>query len=296
MLPQNFQVGRQILNNIAKNSFSAFRFSKKVLKEEKFNNQSESETHLTLIQYQKKLKQCPKPSFAQLCCKKLFSKLELKNCDVTTASDDYLNARRSLNSRIESLMKFMDDQSRSITSDVKSSLESSKAARATQMEKFFKATSGKLDELTRLDVSYGSWMRREALLLNDEIMRSFDALERALAPNAKRMMYMLKNLRNDVSRCVDCAQRNLATCRKHSIPSNLSQCANEKLDESTKKLDQMKEEIRRKLEEIMKFRDTVMKAHEMTAQEVTEVNRKKAAALIKYLERCIAQAKKSRKK
>lgn len=190
----------------------------------------------------------------------------------------------------------MDDQSRSIESDVKSGLESSKAARAIQMEKFFKATAGKLDKLTRLDVSYGSWMRKEALLLNDEIMRSFDALERAIAPNAKRITYMLKNLRNDVSRCVECAQRNLAACRKHNIPANLSECANEKLSESTKQLDQMNEEVRHKLEEIMKFRDTVMKAHEMTAQEVTEVNRMKAAKLVKYLERCIAQAKKSRKK
>lgn len=84
MLPQNFQVGRQILNNIAKNSFSAFRFSKKILKDDKFVDRSESETHLTLIQYQKKLKQCPKPSLAQLCCKKLFSKPELKkvNCEL----------------------------------------------------------------------------------------------------------------------------------------------------------------------------------------------------------------------
>lgn len=78
MLPQNFQVGRQILNNIAKNSFSAFRFSKKILKDDKFINRLESENHLTLVQYQKKLKQCPKPSFAQLCCKKLFSKPKLK--------------------------------------------------------------------------------------------------------------------------------------------------------------------------------------------------------------------------
>lgn len=189
----------------------------------------------------------------------------------------------------------MDNESRSIASDVKSSLESSKVARAIQMEKFFKATSGKLDELTRLDVSYGSWMRKEALLLNDEIRRSFDALERAIAPNTKRIMYMLENLRNDVSRCIECAQRNLVACRKHNVPSNLTECANEKLDEATKKLDQMNEEVRRKLEEITKFRDTAMKAHEMTAQEVIEVNRKKAAELVKYLERCIVQAKKSSK-
>lgn len=295
MLPQNFQVGRQILNNIAKNSLSAFRFSKKILKDDKFINRLESENHLTLVQYQKKLKQCPKPSFAQLCCKKLFSKPKLKKCDVTTASDDYLKARQSLKSRIESLVKFMENESRSIASDVESSLKSSKAARAIQMETFFKATSGKLDELTRLDVSYGSWMRKETLLLNDEIRRSFDALERAIAPNAKRIMYMLKNLRNDVSLCNECAQRNLVACRKHNVPSNLTECAKKQLDEATKKLDQMNEEVYHKLEEIMKFRDTVMKAHEMTAQEVIEVNRKKAAELVKYLDRCIVQLKRSNK-
>jgi len=74
MLPENFQVGRQIVNNIAKNSFSAFRFSKKISKDGKFTNWSGSKIHLTPVQYQKKLKQCPKPSFAQLYCKKLFSK------------------------------------------------------------------------------------------------------------------------------------------------------------------------------------------------------------------------------
>lgn len=78
MLPKNFQVGHQILNNIAKNSFSAFRFSKKISKDDKFVKWSESKIRLTPIQYQKKLKQCPKPSFAQLCCKKLFSKPKFK--------------------------------------------------------------------------------------------------------------------------------------------------------------------------------------------------------------------------
>lgn len=192
-------------------------------------------------------------------------------------------------------MKFVEDESRSIANNVENGLKSSKAAHAIQMEKLFRATSGKLDELIRLDVSYGNWLRKETLLLNDEIRRSFDALERTIAPNAKRITYMLKNLRSDVSTCVERAQRNLVACRRHNVPSNLADCVKKQLDEATKMLDQMNEEVRHKLEEITKFRETVMKAHEMTTQEVIEVNRKKAAELVKYLERCIVQLKRSSK-
>lgn len=192
-------------------------------------------------------------------------------------------------------MKFVEDESRSITSNVESSLKSSNAAHAIQMEKLFRATSGKLDELIRLDVSYGNWMRKEILLLNDEIKRSFDALERAIAANTKNITYKLKNLRNDVTRCVECAQRNLVACRKHNVPSNLTECAKKQLDQATKRLDQMNEEVRLKLKEITKLRETVMKAHEMTAQEAIEINHKKVTKLVKYLERCILQLKKSSK-
>ena len=82
MLPKNCQVGRQILNNIAKNSFSAFRFGKKVQKDGKLIEWSRNKIRLTPEQYQMKLKQCPKPSFAQLCCKKLFSKPKPKKVNL----------------------------------------------------------------------------------------------------------------------------------------------------------------------------------------------------------------------
>lgn len=189
----------------------------------------------------------------------------------------------------------MEDESQSIANNVETSLKSSNAAHVIQMEKLFRATSGKLDELIRLDVSYGSWMRKETLLLNDEIKRSFDALERAIAANKKNIIYMLQNLQRDVTRCVESAQRNLIACRRHNVPSNLTECAKKQLDEATKMLDQMNEEVRLKLKEITKLRETVMKAHEMTAQEVIEINHKKVAELVKYLERCILQLKRSSK-
>lgn len=189
----------------------------------------------------------------------------------------------------------MEDESRSITSNVETSLKSSNAAHAIQMEKLFKATSGKLDKLISLDVSYGSWMRKETLLLNDEIKRSFDALKRAIAANAKNITYMLKNLQSDVTRCVERAQKNLLACRKHNAPSNLTECTKKQLDEATKKLERMNEEVRLKLKEITKLRETVVKAHEMTAQEVIEVNHKKVTELVKNLERCILQLKRSNK-
>lgn len=192
-------------------------------------------------------------------------------------------------------MKFVEDESQSIANNVETSLKSSNAAHAIQMEKLFRSTSGKLDELIRLDVSYGSWMRKETLLLNDEIKRSFDALERAIAANTKNIIYMLKNLQRDVTRCVECAQKNLIACRRHNVPSNLAECAKKQLDEGTKMLDQMNDEVRLKLKEITKLRETVMKAHEMTAQEVIEINHEKVAELVKYLGRCILQLKRSSK-
>lgn len=74
MLAKNFQVGRQILNYIARNSLPILHFSKKVSRKGKFIEWTENKIRLTPEQYRKKLEQCPKPSFVQLCCKKLFSK------------------------------------------------------------------------------------------------------------------------------------------------------------------------------------------------------------------------------
>ncbi|KYQ54120.1 hypothetical protein ALC60_06992 [Trachymyrmex zeteki] len=208
-------------------------------------------------------------------------------CKTITASDDYLKARQSLKLQIKDLIKFVENESQLITNDVKSRLDSNRAARTTQLENFFKKTTGKLDELMKLDVSYGNWMRQKTLLLNDEIKRSFDAVERVIGPNEKRIASMLKKLRSDVSICIESAERNLAVCRKHYLPFDLTKCTKEQLDEATKMLDRMKEEARRKFEEIAKFRETVLRAHEMTTQETIEINHKKTMDLLKYLKKCI---------
>jgi len=193
-------------------------------------------------------------------------------------------------------MKFVEDESQLITNDIKSRLDSSKAARATQLENLFKKTTDKLDELIKLNVAYGSWMRKKTLLLNDEIKRSFDALERASDLNEKHIASVLKKLRSDVSTCIESAERNFVACRKHDLPFNLAKCTKEQSAEATRMLDQMNEEARRKFAEIVKFRETVLRAHEMTAQETIEINRRKTVDLLRYLEKCIAQQKRSSKR
>ncbi|XP_018351790.1 PREDICTED: uncharacterized protein LOC108754167 isoform X2 [Trachymyrmex septentrionalis] len=216
-------------------------------------------------------------------------------CKTITASDDYLKARQFLKLHIKDLIKFVDNESQLITNDIKNRLDSNRAARATQLENLFKKTTEKLDELMKLDVSYGSWMRQMMLLLNDEIKRSFDALERVIGSNEKRIASMLKKLQSDVSICIESAERNLAVCRKHYLPFDLTKCTKEQSDKATKMLDRMKEEARRKFEEIAKFRETVLRAHEITTQEAIEINHKKTMDLLKYLEKCIVKLKSSNK-
>ncbi|XP_071565657.1 uncharacterized protein [Temnothorax nylanderi] len=294
MLPKNFQVCCQILNNVAKTSLPVLHFSKKVTRNGKFIEWPENEIRLTPEQYRKKLERCPKPSLAQLCCKKLFSKPKPK-CKAITAGDDYIKARQSLKLHIKNLVKFVEHESQLIANDVKSRLDSSKAARATQLEDLLKKTTRKLDELIKLDVSYGSWMRKETLMLNDEIRRSFDALERAIEPNVKRIAFMLNRLRSDVSTSVESAERNLVACRKYDVLLDFAKCTKEQSDEATRILDRMNEEARRKFEEIGKFRETVLRAHEIMAREAIEINRKKTADFSRYLEKCIVQLRKSGK-
>lgn len=206
-----------------------------------------------------------------------------------------MKARQSLKLRIKDLMKFVEDESQLITSDMKGRLDSSKAARAIQLERLVKKTTGKLDELMKLDVSYGSWMRRETLMLNDETRRSFEAVERAINLNVKKIASMLKKLQNDVSTSVKNAERNLVACRKYNL-FDFARCTKEQSDEATRILDRTNEEARRKLEEIVKFRETVLRTHEITTQETIEVNRKKMANFLKYLEKCIVQLRKSNKR
>lgn len=189
----------------------------------------------------------------------------------------------------------MDDESQLIANDVKSRLDSNKVARVTQLENLLIKTTGKLDEIIKLDVSYGSWMRNETLLLNDEIRRSFDALERAIDLNEKRIAFMLKKLRSDVSTCIEGAERKLVACRKHDLPFDLAKCTKEQSDEAARMLDWMNEEARRKLKEIAKFRETVLRAHRTTMQEAIEMNCKKTADFLKYLEKCIVQLRKTSK-
>lgn len=192
-------------------------------------------------------------------------------------------------------MKFVEDESQSIANNVKGRLDSSKAARATQLENLLKKTTGKLDDLIKLDVSYGSWMRNKTLTLNEEIRRSFEALERAIDPNIKHITSMLKKLRSDVSTSVKSAEKNLTACRKHNGPLDFAKCTKEQSDAATRMLDRMNEEARRKFKEIAKFCETVLRGHEMTTQEAIEINRKKTTDLLKYLEKCIVQLKKQKK-
>lgn len=192
-------------------------------------------------------------------------------------------------------MNFVENESQLIANNVKNRLDSTKAARATQLENLLKKTTGKLDELIKLDVSYGNWMRKETLILNDEIRRSFDALERAIDPNVKRIASMLKRLRSDVSTSVESAERKIIACRKHDVLFDFMKCTKEQSDKATRMLDRMNEEAHRKFEEIAKFCETILRAHEMTVQETMEINRKKTADFLRYLEKCIVQLKKSSK-
>jgi len=57
----------------------------------------------------------------------------------------------------------------------------------------------------------------------------------------------------------------------------------------------MNEEARRKFEEIAKFREMVLRAHEITAREAIEINSKRTADFLRYLEKCIVQLRKSAK-
>ncbi|XP_067206197.1 uncharacterized protein [Linepithema humile] len=266
--------------------------NKNVSQSRKLIEWSENKIYLTLKQY--KEKQCPKPPFQQLC-KKLFesSKPEPKCKRTTTASDDYLKVRQSLELRVKNIEKFVEDESRLITSEVNSWLENNKVACATQLKELFNKTTAKLDELIKLDMSYSTWMRKETLLLNDEIRRSFDALDRAIASNAKRIESMLQNLRNDVTTHSACVKKGLIVCRKHDAPCEFAECVKAQSEEAIKMLDRVNENARVKLEEIAKFRESVVKTHEMTAQETIEVNHKKATELSNYLDKCIVQLKRS---
>lgn len=191
------------------------------------------------------------------------------------------------------MIQLVESESQSIAKDVKTRLENSEIARADQLRELYKRTSEKLDEILKLDVSYGFWMRKETLLLNDEIGRSFDALERAIAPNVKRITFMLRTLKNDVLARARQTEETLATCRKHKVPSELTKCVKEQLSRATRTIDRMNEETRLKLEHIGKYRDAFMKAHETTMRETLELNRKKVAELLKYMEKCIVRLQKS---
>ncbi|XP_011694277.1 PREDICTED: uncharacterized protein LOC105453776 [Wasmannia auropunctata] len=298
MLPKNFQVCCQILTNIARNSLPIHHFSKKVSRNGRFiewPEPLENKIRLTRKQYQKRLEQCPKPSFAQLCCKKLFSKSNNKpECKAITIGDDYIKARQCLKLRVEDLIKFVEDETQLIANDVKSRLDSNRATRATQLEYLLTKTTGKLDEVMKLNGAYGIWMRKKTLLLNDEIKRSFDAVERAIGPNEKRIASMLAKLRSDVSDSVESAEKNLVACRKHDLPLDLARCTKERSDEATRMLDRMNEEACRKLKEIAKFRETVLRTHEITTQETIEINRKKTTDLLRLMKKCIVQLKKSK--
>lgn len=222
-------------------------------------------------------------------------KFDILQCEMVTAGDEYLQARQSLKLHVKDVVNFVDAESQSIVCNMENYVEKSKAAHASQLEELFEKTTQKLDKLISLDITYGYWMRKETLLLNDEMRRSFDALERALVLNAKHLATMLKSLQSDVSSCVVRAEESIIACREHDAPSKLAECVKKRLNEAMKMIDRMNEEARFKLKEIARFREVVVRAHEKTAQEVVEVNHKKAVELSKYLGKCITKLKKSSK-
>lgn len=195
----------------------------------------------------------------------------------------------------DEMMGFIDNESRTIITNLKNCLDKNKLAHAAQLQSLVKKTTCKLDELSSLDVSYGCWMRTKTLLLNDEIRRSFDALERAIVPNMVQIMSRLKELKNDVSTCAERADTNISFCRKYDAPTELSLCVNERLDEIKLMLEILNNEMRYKLREIVKSCEKIIKTHELTAQEVIESNFRKSMELSNYLENCIKMQKKKYK-
>lgn len=180
-----------------------------------------------------------------------------------------------------------------IANDLKNRLEINKTDRANQMKELFQKTTGKLDQLIKLDVSYGGWMRNETLLLNDEIRRAFDALERSVIPDVKCLDSMLKELQSDMLICFKQAQEAVASCRRYRVPSQFADCVKEKLNEAMKMLDEIDGKALLKLKEIAAFREGIVKTHERIARETVKVNRQKAMELSEYLEKCIVKLNKS---
>lgn len=186
-------------------------------------------------------------------------------------------------------MKFVEDGSRLIASNLNDQLENNKIVRTAQLEELFQRTTRKLEELTCLDVSCGCWMRNETMLLNDEIRRSFDTLERSIVSNTKEVTSMLDDLHRAVLTSAARADKSVVLCREHLVPVELTNCVNERLDIAMLMLNRMSKEARLKLTGIEKFCETVVTAYEMTAREVMESNYRKSAELSKYLDRCIAK-------
>jgi len=190
----------------------------------------------------------------------------------------------------------MEDESQSITCDLKNYMEDKKTARAVQVEKFMQRTTYKLDILTDLDVSYACYMRNKTILVNDEIRRSFDDLERDIVPHMQHITMMLKDLRDNICRCAECAEKQIVRCRDVSAPTELLECVDEHMDLILVTIEQMHKEVCFKLEEIVKFCEDMMVAHDTAMQELLESNCKKSNELLKCLEENIVKLKKANKK
>jgi len=207
-----------------------------------------------------------------------------------------LKVRELIEVKLEELKTCMNDESQSITCGLKNYMEDKKAIRTAQFEKFSQKTIHKLEILTDLDVSYACYMRNRMILVNDEIRRSFDDLERDIVPNMKHVMTMLNDLRDNVCRCAEYTEKQIEKCREAAVPTKLMECVDEHMDIILMTIEQMRNEMYFKLAEIVKFCEDVIVAHDAAMQELLESNYKKSNELLTCLDENIVKLKKANKK
>ncbi|KAG7191084.1 hypothetical protein KM043_007122 [Ampulex compressa] len=237
-------------------------------------------------EYKEALAQCPKPSHARLCCRKLFRKPEPK-CESKVAADEYQRAYDVVTARAKSIVQHLTDESQKITGEFERELRFWRDNQMSKHNELSRNLYEKLEELMALDAALGSQKRKNVLLVNDRARQAFITLQYEIAPSMKVVKSALDKLKCDASISVGRVKLLILSCRKCGTPQDLSKCAEQNADRAVEMLAETTEEIRVKLDEIRNIRDEIVNSHKASTEEIMEAYRAETEVLSNHLQKCI---------
>ncbi|XP_024939115.1 uncharacterized protein LOC112494105 [Cephus cinctus] len=246
------------------------------------------------MEYKKSLEKCPKKSFDELCCKKLFEKA-LPKCENTTSSDDYRKAHVSIKIRANKIMNYVEESVKAIRKELEEELKVARNEETSKMHNILQSVEYKAVRLSEMDPHCGMSKKNDILMLNDKAKRELNVWQCDSAPGIRKIKSDLSKLEQDAKFKGETAMALIQCCRNCRSPLALKECIKKNAEEAMKIIEAANTEARKRLNVIRELKNTTFKENRAAASEITKWYEKEMRDMSNHLSDCIEGIIKARR-